>query len=226
MEQYAFIFKKFLIVNAPSFMGLLWSACSAFVPSEYREKIHLLNTSNDDYSKLHEHVNPHILPPEYGGYGQFQIQKPTECNVPKVLENTQLDTVHVSAGKSMVQTYYLLEDQELQCYLLNSQEFTLNIFYSPDKKVSREGNTAALIPKIQILKNPQKDSEELEEVFAGCERPGLPTLDCWKWIVPSTGFYYVVFGNEKAWLMGVSLGFQLFQMHPNGSKIKVNPIPN
>lgn len=67
--------------------------------------------------------------------------------------------------------------------------------------------------------------EHMEEVFAGCERPGLPTLDHWKWKVPYTGFYYAIFGNEKAWIMSVSIKYQIFQVHQNGSKIKVNPIP-
>lgn len=29
------------------------------------------------------------------------------------------------------------------------------------------------------------DDEELEEVYAGCERPGMPTLDTWKWVEKS-----------------------------------------
>jgi hypothetical protein len=66
----------------------------------------------------------------------------------------------------------------------------------------------------------------LEEVFAGCERPGLPTLDCWSWTANETGFYHVIFGNEKAWWISVSLEFKLFQLHPNGSKVTINPIPN
>lgn len=36
MEQYPFLFKHFIIVNAPSFMNLLWSACSSFIPAEYK----------------------------------------------------------------------------------------------------------------------------------------------------------------------------------------------
>lgn len=66
----------------------------------------------------------------------------------------------------------------------------------------------------------------MEEVFHGCELPGIPTMDFWKWIVPHTGFYYAIYGNEKAWIMSVSCRYQIFQMHQNGTRIKVNPIPN
>ncbi|KAI6183834.1 hypothetical protein M3Y97_00531200 [Aphelenchoides bicaudatus] len=182
---------------------MLWSACSTFIPSEYKEKIHLLNT-NSDFSSLHEHVDSFLLPNEYGGQSPIQIQKPIECNVSliDVPNNAQLDWVCIPAGKSVVQTYYLMQGQKLQSYLRNSQEFNLN-----------------------SLTNPQKEMEELDEVFAGCERPGLPTLDAWSWTSHKNGFYHVIFGNEKAWLMSVSLEFQLFQLHPNGSKIKINPIP-
>jgi hypothetical protein len=100
MEQFPFIFKKFLLINAPSFMNLLWSACSSFIPSEYKEKIHLLNT-NDDYSTLHEHIHPSLLPAEYRGQSLIKIQKPIECNVTllELPNNAQLDCVCIPAGK-------------------------------------------------------------------------------------------------------------------------------
>lgn len=100
MEQYPFIFKKFLLVNAPSFMNLLWSACSSFIPGEYKEKIRLLNTSSD-YSSLHKHIHPSLLPAEYNGQSLTQIQKPIECNV-SLLEspnNAPLDCVCIPAGR-------------------------------------------------------------------------------------------------------------------------------
>lgn len=45
MEQYAYIFRKFIIVNAPTFMNLLWSACAGFIPTEY--KVLTLNPSKE-----------------------------------------------------------------------------------------------------------------------------------------------------------------------------------
>lgn len=36
MEQYPFMFSKFIIVNAPTFMNVIWGACSSFIPQEYR----------------------------------------------------------------------------------------------------------------------------------------------------------------------------------------------
>lgn len=68
----------------------------------------------------------------------------------------------------------------------------------------------------------------MEEVYAGCERPGgLTQLDYWKWNVPYTGFYYVIFGNEKAWILSVTVKYQIFQIHKNnGTRIKVNQIPS
>lgn len=108
-----------------------------------------------------------------------------------------------------MESYYLTKDTVLEFYIKHSQEFTMNIFFSPHQKE---------------IKNINKEMEVMEEVFAGCERPALPTLDYWVWRVPYTGFYHVIYGNEKAWLMSVSVEYQMFEVHQNGHKIKVNPI--
>uniref|UniRef100_A0A1I7RPW9 PepSY_like domain-containing protein n=2 Tax=Bursaphelenchus xylophilus TaxID=6326 RepID=A0A1I7RPW9_BURXY len=85
----------------------------------------------------------------------------------------------------------------------------MNIFFHPNKKV---------------IEDHKSEVDEMLEVFAGCERPPLPTLDSWPWKIPYTGFYHVIYGNEKAWFMSVSLEYQIFEVHANGNKVKVNPI--
>jgi hypothetical protein len=78
-----------------------------------------------------------LLPPQYGGKNQIELRSPSKCEVVQISvpDNTQLETISVPAGKVIVWTYYLIQGQELQCYLRNTQEFTLNIFYSRNKKV-------------------------------------------------------------------------------------------
>jgi hypothetical protein len=36
IEQYPYLISKILVINSPTFMNVLWTACSAFIPTEYR----------------------------------------------------------------------------------------------------------------------------------------------------------------------------------------------
>uniref|UniRef100_A0A1I8BRH8 Acetyltransferase n=1 Tax=Meloidogyne hapla TaxID=6305 RepID=A0A1I8BRH8_MELHA len=71
--------------------------------------------------------------------------------------------------------------------------------------------------------------EDLFEVYAGCERPGLAGIDCWNWHVPQTGFFHLIFGNEKAWILPVTLKFQIFRKQQNIDEkrfqLGLQPIP-
>lgn len=44
-------------------------------------------------------------------------------------------------------------------------------------------------------------------------------------LVPKDGLYHLALGNEKAWLLPVSVRFQLFQLQPNGQRVKAQAIP-
>uniref|UniRef100_A0A915E305 CRAL-TRIO domain-containing protein n=1 Tax=Ditylenchus dipsaci TaxID=166011 RepID=A0A915E305_9BILA len=216
IEQYPYLISKILVINAPGFMNVLWNACCSFIPVEYRKKIHLLGENWAE--KLGEHVALESLPTSYGGLRNIDVPAPSLClpanvSAGQLLDETSLDTVTIPAGGTVVHTFYLKEHELLEFYMKHDQEFTMNIFFTSTKQTIK-GQPSGEI----------KD-ELMEEVYAGCERPGLPSLDFWKWTVPYTGFYHVIFGNEKAWIMSVSIKYQIFQLHQNGSKVKVNPIP-
>lgn len=36
IEQYPYLISQILIINSPTFMSVLWNACSTFIPAEYR----------------------------------------------------------------------------------------------------------------------------------------------------------------------------------------------
>lgn len=125
------------------------------------------------------------------------------------LDEMLLDEVIIPAGGFVVHTFRLVEDEKVEFFMKHDQEFTMNIFFHQDKRQINELET---------------DLEDLEEAFAGCERPGLPTLDYWRWTVPKSGHYHAIYGNQKAWIMSVSFKYQIFKTHTNGMKIKVNPV--
>ncbi|KAI6228389.1 CRAL-TRIO domain and CRAL/TRIO, N-terminal domain-containing protein [Aphelenchoides besseyi] len=184
MEQYAFLFRKFIIVNAPTFMNLLWTACAGFIPKEYKEKVHLIQ-NNNGCAELHEHVDPRILLLKYGGQSKLEPNRPSACYVPSIFSpiGTELESITVPAGKSLIQSFHLTEG---------------------DRSISD--------PSSELLKMQ-------ESIFAGCERPGLPTIDSWTAKVPSTGYYHVIMGNEKAWIISVRLEFGLFNVAEKETKI-------
>ena len=62
----------------------------------------------------------------------------------------------------------------------------------------------------------------MEEVFAGCERPAFSTLDAWRWRTPHSGYYYTFFGNEKAWIVGVEIEFDIFRLLDDGKRERIS----
>ncbi len=53
-----------LVVNQPGFMSFLWALVRPFMSAKMRGRVHLLGA---DVSKLAEHMDPALLPPELGG---------------------------------------------------------------------------------------------------------------------------------------------------------------
>uniref|UniRef100_A0AC34QJT8 CRAL-TRIO domain-containing protein n=1 Tax=Panagrolaimus sp. JU765 TaxID=591449 RepID=A0AC34QJT8_9BILA len=211
IEQYPFLISQILIVNPPAFMSVLWNACSAFIPAEYRKKIKLLG--NDWRNEILSFLPASSLPEQYSGILSDQLIKPpTTCQIPiprveLALDTLLLDSLVVPAGGFVVQTFLLAEHEQLEFFMKHEQEFTMNIFFHKERRQIRDS----------------KNMDDFLEVYAGCERPGIPTLDYWKWTVPKTGYYYAIYGNEKAWIMSVEFKYQIFR-NQNGMKVKVNPV--
>uniref|UniRef100_A0A7E4UWR4 CRAL-TRIO domain-containing protein n=1 Tax=Panagrellus redivivus TaxID=6233 RepID=A0A7E4UWR4_PANRE len=213
IEQYPYLISQILIVNTPSFMSVIWNACSAFIPAEYRKKIQLLSAS-DSKVELQKVLPTSILPRIYGGANEACILKPVECkiSIPKAalsFDEMMLEEVIIPAGSFVVHTFNFTAGDKVEFFIKHETEFTMNMFYHAEK---------------QVITKPSIDAESMEEAYAGCERPGLPTLDHWNWVVPKTGHYHTVYGNEKAWIMSVQFKYQVFKVHENGLKIKVCPI--
>ncbi|KAE9554198.1 hypothetical protein FO519_002562, partial [Halicephalobus sp. NKZ332] len=207
IEQYPYLISQILILNTPTFMNLLWNACSTFIPAEYRKKIQFLGS--DWEKEIHSYLPASCLPQMYSGsLPDSLVRLPTSCeiSIPKAelsFDEVLLESVIVPAGGIVVHVFQFNENEEIEFFMKHEQEFTMNMFFDEKKKT---------IQKFE-------DSEEMLEVYAGCERPGIPTLDHWKLRAPKTGFYHVIYGNEKAWIMSVNFKFQIFR-NQAGMKIK------
>uniref|UniRef100_A0A914CJI6 CRAL-TRIO domain-containing protein n=1 Tax=Acrobeloides nanus TaxID=290746 RepID=A0A914CJI6_9BILA len=138
IEQYPYLISKILVINSPTFMNVLWTACSAFIPAEYRRKIILFGEKWQE--KITAHVTLPYLPISYGGYLDVNIKHPTPFDINSQFAITQinddsLETLIVPAGGYTIQTFYLKQDEVLEFYMFHDQEFTMNIFFSESKRV-------------------------------------------------------------------------------------------
>ncbi|KHN86108.1 CRAL-TRIO domain-containing protein F28H7.8 [Toxocara canis] len=201
LEQYPHIFSTIVVVNVPKFMNVLWTVCIPFITEEYRSKI--IITSEKWRREILEYIDAECLPVYYGGtmvdkHGDQRcrslIAVPPSTPFPsfKLIPKVELDVVSIPAGGKTVQMYRFEMGSRLEIFMQHDQEFTLIVLYSND----------------DCQENSWKE-DELEEVYAGCERPALTTTDHWEWTVPYSGFYYFRYGNEKAWFKSVSVKYRI-----------------
>ncbi|TMS40211.1 hypothetical protein L596_006618 [Steinernema carpocapsae] len=206
LEQYPDIINKIVVVNCPKFMNLIWRACTPFISEEYRSKIVL--TGDDWREELKKHVHPSCLPVYYGGtlIGPDNDPRcehlidypPNELfpdNLPEIAE--ELETFFIPAGQEVVHTYNWKKGKLLEFFMHHDEEFTMVIMYSREREMNES---------------------DWVEVYAGCERPALTKLDTWTWQAPYTGYFHIKYGNEKAWFLGVSVNYRIYEIECDGSR--------
>uniref|UniRef100_A0A0N4Z5V9 CRAL-TRIO domain-containing protein n=1 Tax=Parastrongyloides trichosuri TaxID=131310 RepID=A0A0N4Z5V9_PARTI len=208
IEQYPYFYTKMVVVNAPKFINLLYTACAAFVPQEYRNRMNILG---DNWKEtIIDHISPDSLPTYYGG----TIEDPQGCplcsNIVTIPDSSFFDNPYdikvdkqeigrmkeysIPAGGILSLSYKLEEGDLLEFYIYQTQEFTFDCIYTNEK--------------IKIEKKEQLKA--YPEAHMGCERPGLSTIDHFKWLVPKSGYYHFVYGNEKSWIFSVKFELKSF----------------
>nr|CDJ86589.1 Cellular retinaldehyde-binding triple function domain containing protein [Haemonchus contortus] len=218
-EQYPQLIQQIIIINAPKFVNLLYQTCIPFIPQDYRKKI--IICSNDVKSTLLEHIDECCLPMELGGNcemtssGEFEIftpitvitdilhSKPPLHPYPKASPiQVPMEQLTIPAGSFTTQKFKWNAGNQLEFFMQHDQEFTLFFFHARDDT---------------------DDTNAWREIYAGCERPALPQVDTWRWTVPHDGYYYIRYGNEKAWLFSVTVRHLIYQLDGSEKKI-VTPI--
>ncbi|XGW11814.1 hypothetical protein V3C99_012911 [Haemonchus contortus] len=209
-EQYPQLIQQIIIINAPKFVNLLYQTCIPFIPQDYRKKI--IICSNDVKSTLLEHIDECCLPMELGGNcemtssGEFEIFTPITPPLhpyPKASPiQVPMEQLTIPAGSFTTQKFKWNAGNQLEFFMQHDQEFTLFFFHARDDT---------------------DDTNAWREIYAGCERPALPQVDTWRWTVPHDGYYYIRYGNEKAWLFSVTVRHLIYQLDGSEKKI-VTPI--
>ncbi|WKX93082.1 hypothetical protein Q1695_010816 [Nippostrongylus brasiliensis] len=209
-EQYPQLIQQIIIINAPKFVNVLYQTCIPFIPKDYRKKIVICG--DDAKSTLVKHIDECCLPVELGGScdmtssGDFEILSPIAPPLhpyPKAAEiEVPLEQLTIPAGSFTTQKFRWTAGNQLEFYMQHDQEFTLFFFHA-------ECDTL--------------DTSSWREIYAGCERPALPQIDTWRWTVPHDGYYYIRYGNEKAWLFSVTVRHVIYELLESEKRI-VTPI--
>ncbi|KAJ1370126.1 hypothetical protein KIN20_031785 [Parelaphostrongylus tenuis] len=209
-EQYPQLIQQIIIVNAPKFVNLLYQTCIPFIPQDYKNKIVI--SSGDVKTTLLQHIDECCLPLELGGTadltssGESEIFSPIRPPLhpyPKSLPlEVPLEQLTIPAGSFTTQKFKWTAGSRLEFYMQHDQEFTLFFFHTA---------------------NDTHDTSAWREIYAGCERPALPQIDTWRWTVPHDGYYFIRYGNQKAWFYSVTVRHLIYQLNETGKKI-VTPI--
>uniref|UniRef100_A0A914WG54 CRAL-TRIO domain-containing protein n=1 Tax=Plectus sambesii TaxID=2011161 RepID=A0A914WG54_9BILA len=207
---------KFVIINAPSFLNLLYAALSPFIPDKFKSRV--VFTSSKWQEELLEMIDADHLPVHYGGtmkdpdgdelcrsvlkvpgkVPKDLYWKPKEGD-PKIDDMTSLS---VSAAGQCVLGYEITApDTVMEFFLYNEHECSFGIYFTTDpEKVT--------------------DIKKMEQVHMEITRAGLTTIDHFKFVCDRPGAYFVKFGNEGAWLMSVSVKYEIRFFDANGAKLQ------
>uniref|UniRef100_A0A914XFD4 CRAL-TRIO domain-containing protein n=1 Tax=Plectus sambesii TaxID=2011161 RepID=A0A914XFD4_9BILA len=197
------------IVNAPSYMSMLWRAISPFIPERTRAKVSIYSAKVDWKAAVREMTTAECVPVHWGGtlldsngdtMCRDRLNIPTE-RIPKQFywkpdalspAVADLDIVVIAPGSSALQTY-VVPKKKPTYFLLNQyadRAYSIAIYYS-----SKE--TA------------MTDSAQMDEWFPEFERPAMPTVDCIRVKVPGPGVIKIKFSNQQAWFRSLSIHYRV-----------------
>ncbi|KAE9416450.1 hypothetical protein Angca_003576, partial [Angiostrongylus cantonensis] len=209
-EQYPQLIQQIIVINAPKFVNLLYQTCIPFIPQDYKKKIVI--SSGDVKATLLQHIDECCLPLELGGItnttllGESEVYSPIRPPLHPYPKSVPLDVpleqLTIPAGSFTTQKFRWTAGSRLEFYIQHDQEFTLFFYHTV---------------------NDTHDPSAWREIYAGCERPALPQIDTWQWTVPHDGYYFIRYGNQKAWFYSVTVRHLIYELNETEKKI-VTPI--
>ncbi|KAL6743942.1 hypothetical protein Aduo_016924 [Ancylostoma duodenale] len=184
--HYRELIDRFVVINTPSYINVLWSALSAFIPEQSKSRIAI--TGRNWRDELLVMAEAECLPERYGGKIPDEKVLKDPQPVPKDLywrpkpdypSVAAMHRISTPAGKTRTLTYYLEAGMELHLYSHNESDFTFAIYYS-EKETTPEEEYEALLPPIQ--------------------KCALPAIDLYNQDITRTGYYHLRMTNDAAWL--------------------------
>ncbi|CAD6192030.1 unnamed protein product [Caenorhabditis auriculariae] len=217
---------QMFIINAPSFMTIIWKAIGPLLPERTRNKVRICTANSDWKQLIHKYADPDYIPKHWGGnlvdkngdpMCRDRLNIPTE-QIPRQLywtpnEETpacsELTCSNIPAGKAAIFTYIVPEQQQPMYIIINrfcERTYGMGIWYSAEKDAD----------KLPLA--------DLRDFCPDFDYPGMPTVDYLRIRVPGGGVYKVKWGNEQAWIRSVTVYHRVRFQNESGENISFKQI--
>lgn len=208
------------IVNAPTFISIIWKAIAPLLPERTRNKVRI-PSKNNYIKELEKFCDLKYVPKHWGGdlvdsngdpMCRDKLIIPT-TEIPKSLywqpnkdspKYTELDYVILGAGQTKQITYKVDPYDGEILFTLNryaDRTYSMAVYYSKDEE-SVNWDTA--------------DMDEWSPEFA---YPWVPTVDFAQFKAPGSGIYKLEFGNPQAWFRSLTVYYRLRFLNKNNEEI-------
>ncbi|CAJ0582843.1 unnamed protein product, partial [Mesorhabditis spiculigera] len=194
---------KFMVINAPGFMNLLWSALAPFIPEDGRQKIMFPGKGWKD--ELIQLLGKEGLPERYGGLIKDSEVLKAPVPVPKEKywapkegepHPQHLHKITVPASKTRDLLYKVQMGDKLKMYSQNDAELIFGFSFASNKNCPED---------------------EWDLIVPACPRAGLPAIDCLTCEAPEDGYYKLTIQNQASWLLASS--FKVLVLDDTGKEL-------
>ncbi|RCN35534.1 CRAL/TRIO domain protein [Ancylostoma caninum] len=217
---------QMFIVNAPSFMSLIWKAVSPLIPERTRNKVKICTANSDWKSLIQKYAKAENIPAHWGGtlvdangdgMCRDRLNIPFEP-IPHELYWTpderapglnDINCAVIPAGKAKTITY-VVNSHEPTYIVVNrfcDRTFGMGIWYHE--------NMAAVDYSL----------DEMNDWFPDFDYPGMPTVDYLRIRTLGPGVYKVKFGNEQAWIRSLTVYYRILFENEAGEKVDFKELP-
>ncbi|KAE9421360.1 hypothetical protein Angca_007277 [Angiostrongylus cantonensis] len=210
---------QMLIVNAPSFISLLWKTIAPLIPERTRNKVKICRTNSDWKSLVQKYAKAENIPAYWGGklvdsngdgMCRDRLSIPFDP-IPQELYWTpnknapnldELSCAVIPAGKMKIVTF-VVSDHVPTYIVINrfcDRTYGMGIWYSAD------------------LTAVDHAIDKLNDWFPDFDYPGMPTVDYLRIKTLGEGVYKVKFGNEQAWIRSLNIYYRIQFEKENGER--------
>ncbi|CAB3403862.1 unnamed protein product [Caenorhabditis bovis] len=213
---------QLVLINAPSFMTLLWKAIGPLLPERTRNKVKICTGNSDWKAQIQKYAHADCIPKHWGGNlvdtnGDAMCREILNIpfdSIPQEMywtPNDETPAIHeitctnIGAGKSAIFTYIVEKTNEPIYIVVNrfcDRTFGMGIWHHEDDSMI------------------DADLDEMTEFAPDFDYPGMPTVDYLRLKVPGPGVYKIKWGNEEAWIRSLTIYHRIRFQNENKVNVK------
>ncbi|KAK0393325.1 hypothetical protein QR680_000152 [Steinernema hermaphroditum] len=202
---------EMLVVNAPSFIAMLWKAIAPLLPERTRNKVKIFSGSSDWKAEVLKRCTPESVPVHWGGT-KVDKNGDTKCReilnipndlIPKTLywvptpeapKFSDLTKIVIVSGGNHVVTFRVPFSKDPISIAINrfcERTYSMAVYHSDDDGA------------IDL------DLHQMNDWAPDFDYPGMPTVDRVIAPIPGGGIVKVKFGNEQAWFRSLPVYYRI-----------------